>query len=82
MGALDEIGWPTLPEVCSPAVEGGGGRPIPRLPFSSSHLRLQACKLIVPDPWDHPPPSSFFLIIPLPSHIQVPKELHRPPRIP
>lgn len=27
MGAPDEIGWPTLPEVYSPAVEGGGGRP-------------------------------------------------------
>lgn len=26
MGVLEEIGWPTLPEV-SPAVEGGGGRP-------------------------------------------------------
>lgn len=27
MGALDEIGWPTLPEVYYPAVEGGGGHP-------------------------------------------------------
>lgn len=27
MGVLDEIGWPTLPEVYSPAVGGGGGRP-------------------------------------------------------
>lgn len=27
MGGPDQIGWPTLPEVCSPAVEGGGGLP-------------------------------------------------------